>query len=292
MLLVALLAAMLAMAPTAGARDPLLAQSFGGLGAWVDVFDAAAWAAPEATVADMRSHGVETLYLQSASSRPGPAVHRPDRTARFLSAAHARGMNVVAWYLPPHVDVRYETRRALGAIRFVTATGDAFDGFALDIETAPNSPTSAALRNKRLLTVSGRLRKAVGDWYPLGAITPSPAGLDMPHGRKWWPDFPFSRLNLIYDAFLPMGYYTYHGTTAAEAYRDTRRNFELLRREVGESVVPIHMIGGGGGDSSLAEGRAFTRAVNRSGAIGASMYDHVTMDSADWRALRPLRFLR
>jgi hypothetical protein len=289
--LTALIAALLTATPAAAApRDPFLAEAFGGLGSWVDIFDGPAWANPEAAVAHMRRRGVETLYLQSASSRPGPAVYWPERTARFLRAAHLSGMDVIAWYLPPHRDVAYEARRALGAVRFLTESGDGFDGFALDIETAPDSPASAALRTRRVLRVSRRLRRAVGPWYPLGAIIPSPSGLDMPHGRAWWPDFPYRQLNRLYDAFLPMGYYTYHGQSAAEAYRDTRRNFEILRAQTADPDVAIHMIGGGGGDSGYAEGRAFTRAVNRFGAIGASMYDHVTMGAEDWRALRGIRF--
>lgn len=285
-----LLALVFAAPATAGDRDPFLAESFSGLGAWVDIFDAHAWENPEAVVADMRRHQVETLYLQSASSRPGPAVFRPDRTARFLKAAHARGMTVIAWYLPPYIRPAYEFRRTMGAIEYETADGDVFDGFALDIETAAGSPT-VPLRNKRLLKLSRAVRRSVGDRYPLGAITPSPHGLDQPHGRLWWPDFPYRRLNEIYDAFLPMGYYTYHGEGAALTYNDARRNFEILREKTGDPTVPIHIIGGGGADSNYAEGRAFTRAVNTYGAIGASMYDYAEMGRDDWRALRGIRFL-
>jgi hypothetical protein len=272
----------------AATRAPLLSQTYAGLGTWIDVFDGPAWSNPEAAVRAARRNGVSILFLQSASSRPGPAVFRPDRTERFLRAAHARGMLVIAWYLPPWRSPSYETRRALGAIRFVR-NGQRFDGFALDIETAPGSP-AADVRNRRLLAMSRRLRDATGPLYPLGAITPSPAGLDMPHGRRWWPAFPWRQLARIYDAFLPMGYYTYHATTASGAYRDTRRNIRLLRSQTGDPDIPIHLIGGGAGDSNAAEGRAFARAANRYGVIGASMYDQMTMGPEDWRAVRAIRF--
>jgi hypothetical protein len=281
--------ACLAAAPAAAApRTPLLWESYAGLGTWIDVFDDRAWTSPETAVRTARRNGASILFLQSASSRPGPAVFRPDRTERFLRAAHSRGMVVIAWYLPPWSRPSYELRRALGAIRF-ERNGERFDGFALDIETAPGSP-GPAVRNRRVLAMSRKLRDAVGPLYPLGAITPSPAGLDMPHGRRWWPDFPWRGLAALYDAFLPMGYYTYHATTAAGAYRDTRRNIKLVRAQTGDPDVPIHLIGGGGGDSNAAEGRAFARAANRYGVIGASMYDQMTMDAADWRAVRAIRF--
>jgi hypothetical protein len=289
----ALLAAAIAclaapVATAAPTTTPLAAETYAGLGTWIDVFDGAAWSDPEAAVRTARRNGATILFLQTASSRPGPAVHRPAITARFLRAAHAGGMTVVAWYLPPWRQPGYELRRALGAIRFERG-GERFDSFALDIETAEGSP-GATVRNRRLLTLSRRLRDAAGPLYPLGAITPSPAGLDMPHGRDWWPDFPFRELSRIYDAFVPMGYYTYHATTAGGAYRDTRRNIRLLRRQSGDPNVPIHLIGGGAGDSNAAEGRAFARAANRHGVIGASMYDQLTMGREDWRALRAIRF--
>lgn len=289
-LLPALVALMCAIAAPAAeaARSPVLAQTYAGLGSWIDIFDGPAWSNPEAAVRTMRRNGATTLFLQTASSRPGPAVFRPSRTARFLRAAHLRGMKVIAWYLPPWRSPAYETRRALGAIRF-DREGERFDGFALDIETAEGSP-AASVRNRRLLAMSRRLRKEAGPLYPLGAITPSPAGLDMPHGRRWWPDFPFRALDRIYDAFVPMGYYTYHATTATGAYRDTRRNIRVLRRETGDPSVPIHLIGGGASDSNAAEGRAFARAANRYGVIGASMYDQMTMGPEDWRAVRSIRF--
>ena len=290
--LLAAAASCLVASPTALAAPtttPVETAPYTGLGTWIDVFDTAAWSAPEAAVRNARRNGATTLFLQSASSRPGPAVFRPAVTERFLRAAHARGMTVVAWYLPPWRRPRYEFRRALGAVRFERG-GERFDSFALDIETAPDSPDDAALRSRRLLALSRKLRKAAGPLYPLGAITPSPAGLDMPHGRGWWPDFPFRELARIYDAFVPMGYYTYHATTAAGAYRDTRRNIRLLRRHTGDPDVPIHLIGGAASDSSAAEGRAFARAANRHGVIGACMYDQMTMGGEDWRALRAIRF--
>ena len=125
---------------------------------------------------------------------------------------------------------------------------------------------------------------------PLGAITPSPAGLAMPHGQAWWPDFPYRALYRLYDAFLPMGYYTYHSTTPSGAYWDTRRNIRLLREATDDPEVPIHLIGGAASYSSAAEGRAFARAANRKGVIGASMYDQATMGPEDWNAVRAIRF--
>ena len=287
--LAALLTFAMAAPATADMSDGLLAPTYSGLGSWIDIFDDAAWSHPEAAVRAMDRNGATILFLQSASHLPGPPVFRPTRTARFLRAAHERDIGVIAWYKAPYINRAYETRRALGAIRFETGDGERFDGFALDIETADGSP-EAPVRNRRLLRMSERLREVVGPLYPLGAIIPSPTGLAMPHGRRWWPDFPYRTLYRIYDAFLPMGYYTYHSTTPTGAYWDTRRNIQLLREETGDAQVPIHLIGGAATYSNAEEGRAFARAANWKGVIGASMYDQTTMGPEDWRAVRAIRF--
>ena len=280
---------LLVAAPAGAARAASPVAPFRDLGAWVSIFEDEVWQHPERAVADMHRRGVDTLYLQTASSSPGPAVFRPDRAARFLRAAHVRGMKVVAWYLPPYTRPGYELRRALGAIRFRAVDGGRFDAFALDIETAPGSP-SPTLRTRRLLRMSHRLRRAVGDRYPLGAIIPSPYGLSRSRGRRWWPRFPFRDLHAVFDAFLPMGYYTYHGEGPGVAARDTRLNLEILRRETGDPAVAIHVIGGVSGASGRAEGRAFMRSINRHGAIGASMYDYAQMGAEDWSSLAGIRF--
>ena len=52
------------------------------------------------------------------------AVFRPDRAGRFIDAAHAAGLRIVAWYLPSFLSVKTDARKALAAIRFRSANGD------------------------------------------------------------------------------------------------------------------------------------------------------------------------
>ena len=62
-------------------------------------------------------------------------------------------------------------------------------------------------RSVRLLGLSSALRKAVGPDYPLGAIIPSPRGMQL--RPDYWPRFPYEGLARTYDVFMPMGYFTY-----------------------------------------------------------------------------------
>src|SRR6266508_6834450 len=184
-------------------RCPRFPRVYRGLGTWIDIYDVA-WRHPGTAVRRMRARGVETLYLETSNFSRGRMMVFPDGVRRFLDAAHRNGVSVVAWYLPGLRDLALDVHRSLGAIRYRTPLGNGFDSFALDIESdAVDRPVR---RTRRLLSLSERLRGAVGRSYPLGAIIPSPRRLQA--DVLYWPYFPYQRLADVYDVFLPMTYFT------------------------------------------------------------------------------------
>jgi hypothetical protein len=256
-------------------------DSFRGLGAWVDIFEDRAWARPAKAVADMASHGVRTLYLQTSNySQDQPVVHT-EGVSRFLAAAHGRGMDVVAWYLPGFAKLGRDFVRSMAAIDFRSGSGERFDAFGLDIEASILGPPSE--RTKRLLKLSRRIRSDAGDAYSLGAIIPSPVGITLNEG--YWPRFPYAGLAEIYDALLPMGYFTYHVKGPAKVHDETARNVEIIREKTGNDQVPIHMIGGIADEASGAEVEAFVEAVREHGLLGASIYNWSLSREEDWAPL-------
>src|SRR5262245_24511407 len=94
------LALALALGIAGGAWGAPDLDPYRGLGTWVDIYDDAQLEVPEATVAGIQARGVRTIYLESANFKRSRDVVRPDRLSRLLDAAHARGIAVVAWYLP------------------------------------------------------------------------------------------------------------------------------------------------------------------------------------------------
>lgn len=267
-------------APAAGPR----LDSFRGLGAWVDIFEDRAWARPAKAVADMASHGVRTLYLQTSNYSQDAAVVHPDGVARFLKAAHARDMDVVAWYLPGFAKLGRDFIRSMAAINFRSGTGERFDAFGLDIEASILGPPSE--RTRRLLKLSRRIRKNVGEAYSLGAVIPSPVGITLNEG--YWPRFPYAGLSEIYDAFVPMGYFTYHVKGPAKVHDETARNVEIIREKTGDDSIPIHMIGGTADEASGAEVEAFVEAVREHGLLGASIYNWSLSGEEDWAPLEAI----
>jgi hypothetical protein len=229
----------------------------------------------------MRTRGVRTLYLETSNfSRPSAFVY-PAQVVAFLDAAERNGISVVAWYLPGLVDLRRDYRRSMAAIRMTTNGGASFSSFAMDIEAA--AVHDPRRRTARLLRLSDQIRRTLGGSYPLGAIIPSPRRLET--DPTYWPAFPYARLKRAYDVFLPMTYFTYwvRGRIAATSF--TASNVRIIRRQTGDPAVPVHVIGGIGGDATRGETAGFVRAVNERHAIGASYYTFPLTTRVDWSVL-------
>jgi hypothetical protein len=256
--------------------------AYAGLGTWLDIYATPSWARPEREVAAMARVGVRTLYLQTGNYSQPVDLVRPRALGRFVEAAHAAGLRVVAWYLPSFADPAQDARRALAAIRFRSAHGQRFDSFALDIEAGFVKPVS--LRNQRLVQLSARLRAAVGPRYSLGAIIPSAVG--MRRHPRYWPRFPYRPLDRYYDVFLPMAYATdahVHGVTATFAYNAA--DIAAIRTHTRDPRVPIHLIGGLSNAMGAGETAGFMRAVTACAPVGYSLYAFPGTSRADWTAL-------
>lgn len=270
-------------------------RSYVGLGTWVDAYDYSsefqANGAPPpvvpAAVDDMARQGVKTLYLQASKDdvrSPGDLVD-PEIAGEFLTRAHAHGMRVVAWYLPKFGDVDSDLRHLL-AMRSFAASGQRYDGTAVDIEWRNDVP-EPAIRNQRLVALSQRLRAAAAPGEVLGAIVMPPVVTDVIN-PSFWPGFPWKTLGSLYDVWMPMAYWT--SRTEASGYRDafryTEQNIVLLRRNLGNPTAAIHPIGGIGDRSTDADDVGFVMAAKTQHALGASIYDFRTTAPAHWAILR------
>ena len=234
-------------ASTAKAAD---ASVYAGLGTWISIFGTKAYAQPDAVASAIAARGVKTVYVETANFSQPVDIVRPAQLGTLVDALHARGLHVVAWYLPGFAKPALDLRRALAAVQFATPTGGTFDGFALDIESAVVK--RPAVRTRRAIALSQQLRTAVGDAYPLGAIIPSPRGMQIK--PAYWPDFPYAQLAGLYDVFLPMVYWTYSTKGPDGAYGYLAWALALLRAGVGDGTCR----------STSSAGRRTERASTRS----------------------------
>lgn len=263
-------------------------DAYAGYGTWVDVYDfvpamQASGGVPSLTddaVDEMAAAGVRTLYLQAAQldeRSPGLLVDRV-RVAQMLVRAHQAGLQVVGWYLPRLGDLDRDLAH-LQAIADFEVLGHRFDGVAVDIEWTESVPDHAE-RSTKLVELSERLRAGVGS-DALGAVVLPPVQLEVINVNKW-PDFPWRELEPLYDAWLPMGYWTVR--TPESGYQDgyvyTEENARRLRDNLGDDAAPVHVIGGIGDGVTAQQATDFAQAIEETGAIGGSIYDWETLDAS------------
>ena len=252
---------------------------FRGLGTWVDVFEwAPAYAKPgkpvdlaPTAVDAMAAAGIQVLYIQASrfNNPTGGDIVDPEVLAEWLARAKAKGITVVAWYLPTLTDPAADLRRlkAIAKLPDVAAVG-------VDIEsTAVKDP---AVRSARMVELSKAVRAAMPD-RPLSAIVLPAVDTDVVN-LKYWPGFPWKEIRGIYDVWQPMGYWT--NRTAASGYRNaeryTRENVERLRAHLGDPNAPVHPIGGIMNKATTGDVTSYLKAVRDTGCIGASLYTWFT----------------
>lgn len=251
-----------------------------GLGSWIDMFDPWVWERPEVAVQGMKEKGVRTIYLETSNYKKKSAIFKPQKVARFIVAAHASNMKVIAWYVPGFDNVRRDYRRTMAAINFTTEDGQTFDGFAMDIEATVVRDISE--RNARLDRLNRKVRSAIGSAPVLGAITPEA-------GALYWPYFPYRAVDTYYDVFLPMGYYTYRVNGKAAVRRFTARQVKTIRSATGNSSQPVHAIGGIAGIGSPREVAGFVEGAMNNAVIGGSLYDFPITKAKEWEKLQVFR---
>ncbi|HJR25673.1 MAG TPA: hypothetical protein VJ804_09380, partial [Acidimicrobiales bacterium] len=255
-----------------------------GTGVWIDVYDWTTTIAGNPRVGieqidQMADLGIQTIYIQTAHRRSPADVIEPERLLPMIDRAHARGMAVVAWYLPELVDTTYDLHKLLAAAALPV------DGLGVDIEsTAIGDP---AERTRRLIELSQGLRRNVGT-KAISAITLDAVHLQVVNPR-FWPTFPWPELGQLYDVIVPMAYWSVRKAEWRAGDRYIFENIDRIRAATGRPDIPIHVAGGIADGISLDDVAGMIHAIHMRGAIGGSLYDWNTSNAEQWNLLRALR---
>jgi hypothetical protein len=265
-------------APGAFSFDP-----YAGLGTWIDVYD---WsetygggAVGLADIDRMAALGVQTVYIQATRWDAETLILEPERLLSLINRARARGMRVVAWYLPDLSDPNNDMQR-LTAI-----AGLPIDGLGIDIES--RSVEDVNDRNQRLLSLSAWLRAQLPGQVLSAIVLPPVIMEDV--NPYYWPDYPWAGLAQYYDVWQPMSYWTDRRDQWRDAYVYTATNIDRIREHIGKPDAVVHPIGGIGDTSNSDDITAFDKAVIDRGCIGGSLYDYRTTGDDLWPGLQQLR---
>jgi hypothetical protein len=260
---------------------------YNGLGTWIDVYDWSVTYGKDGALVDvnavdqMARAGVQTLYVQTSKWDAPVDVLEPDRLLPIIDRAHARGMRVVAWYLPTFEDPQRDMGRLMAASRLHV------DALAVDIESLKLKDVGE--RNRRLIEISTNLRAALPN-VALAAIPFPPVAMDVVNPRLW-PSFPWQQLRPLYDLWMPMSYQTERKPESGyrDAYRYMAENIDRLRAHLGSASVPVHAIGGIADRTTPADVEGIYRAALERHVIGGSLYDWRTTAPQLWAHLQRFR---
>jgi hypothetical protein len=248
----------------------------------VSVYDTAAWGGPERVVRTLAARHVHTLYLETSNWKHADWLVQPRAAGRFLDAAHAAGIAVVAWTLPSLSRPLADIRRVRAALRFRSATGERFDGFALDVESTLVRPVGQ--RSRRAVELAAAVRAEAPAGLPLGAITIAPVGAS----PTYWPGYPFAGLARSVDVLLPMAYFTDRTRGVAHVAAYTAANLRRIRGLAGDDVA-IAPVAGEAHAATRGELAAFLRVAAACGVPGLSLWEYGETTSVQWAALAAVR---
>jgi hypothetical protein len=263
---------------------------FRGIGTWVSIYDGfpayqtggrPAPVGPQ-DVSKMAEQGIQVLFLQTAGTDARTAGPLGDRQllSAFVTDAHLHGMRVIGWYVPTLANINTDLAH-LRAIATFNTGGQHFDGVAVDIENTAAVPDPAR-RSAQLVTLSRQLRQAVGPHYPLAAIVVPPVQSEVINPR-FWPGFPWRDLMSIYNAWIPMVYWTLR--TPQSGYRDparyTTESVARLRADLGDPSAAVHVLGGVSDAATTDDYHLFVQGAAAAGAVGASVFTYRFLSPRD-----------
>jgi hypothetical protein len=286
---VVVIVAMVVLLRPAAAEPDL--DPYRGLGTWVDVFDYAPRLSPTprvtpASIDDMAELGPRTLYLQVANPDDAPSDQLTDeRVLRTLvKRAHRNDLMVVAWFLPDTVDLDADEQFVRELVDF-SVDGRGFDGITLDLES--RAIEDVADRNGRAVEITRRARDVIDDDVALGAAVLTAVHLEVIN-PAYWPDFPYEQLGELVDVWLPMAYSTDRDEESGyrDAYAYAHDSVVRLRDHLDDEDAEVHLIGGIADGIAPTDIERLLEAVDRTGAVGWSLYDFATTSSAAWPYLR------
>jgi hypothetical protein len=240
-----------------------------GKGMWLTTWEDSRVDVPR-VVAQAKAAGLTQLWVRTGGTYQG--WYGAPLLTRLLPAAHAAGIQVVAWDYPTLGDPVADAARAAKVITGKFG-GERIDAFSPDIEEIYEGTFDTPRRVRVYLS---RVRATAGS-LPVIATVLRPLDGDL-SAR------PYRAMAPYVDVFAPMIYWSCNepGVTALSALRPLAK------------LRPVHLIGQSynmgpeGGRPGMPTAREIWRFLDvakRGGAVGASLYVYDQTREPQWRAL-------
>ena len=244
-----------------------------GKGMWIWLPERAEGGNPHAIVARARAVGLTHVYVRTGSSRSG--FHAAAFLDQLLPVAHAAGIRVYGWDFPYFDNVDDDVRRATVAVTHLAPGGHRIDGFTADIETHGEGVN---ITPQNALAYGDRLRRTVGEAYPLIAVVPRP--------NPALVTYPFPEVVAAFDAISPMVYWM--GRDPGNDVAGAIRALSVFKKP----VIPVGQTYDGqaeGGPPGVPRREAiirFMQVADEMGATAVSFWSWQHADQQAWDAVR------
>jgi hypothetical protein len=244
---------------------------------WVWLWSQTDGGNPQAVVAQAVSAGLHQLWVRVGDSKYG--FYGGGELQALVPAAHAAGLDVVAWGFPYLYDPVGDSDWTAQILAWRGPGGQAVDGYSADIERPSEGVDLTAQRSAVYLQ---NVRKAAGTVPVIATVYP-------PLDAYWSGGYPYSTIATYVDAFAPMVYWECvdPGAAAQSAVQrlSTLRPVHVIGQafnmaDVGGRVVP----------PSASEINEFLAQAHRYGAVGASFWVWQTATPEEWAALSSFRW--
>lgn len=206
---------------------------------------------------------------------PADGFYGQSELNQLVPAAHAAGLDVIAWGFPYLYDPLSDARWTAQILAWRAPDGQAVDGYSADIERASEGVDLTATRAAVYLE---QVRRAAGN-RPVVATVYPPTDAYWLHGG-----YPYSAMAPYVDAFAPMVYWECTDP-AADAAFDVARLATLRPVDLIGQAFDMADEGGRAVAPSGAEITAFLHAGRQAGAIGASLWVWQDATAGEWSAL-------
>jgi hypothetical protein len=198
----------------------------------------------------------------------------------LVPAAHAAGIDVVAWGFPYFYDPVGDARWTAQILAWRSPSGQSVDGYSADIE---RSSEGVYLTAHRVGVYLQAVRRAAAGRLVVATVYP-------PTDANWYGhQYPYTAMAPYVDAFAPMIYWE-----CTDPGSDASSDVARL-----SSLRPVHVIGqafnmadveGRAIAPSAAEITEFLQAGRRAGAIGGSFWVWQDASPAEWAAIEAYRW--
>ena len=243
-----------------------------GKGMWIWEWNSTDGGNADAVIQQAVAAGLHQLWVRVGDSQNG--FYGAQELDALVPAAHARGIDVIAWGFPYLWDPVGDAQWTTQILDWHAPDGEQVDGYSADLEQSSEGVMMSAQRAAVYLEL---VRQTAGNRLIVATVYP-------PSDMNWDGGYPYHAMAPYVDAFAPMIYWECTDP-GSDAMQDIARLQTLRPVHVIGEAFNFADVGGRTISPSGAEISEFLSDSRKTGAVGASFWVWQEASPDEWAAL-------